>query len=70
MKRYLLFAGLTYYPGRAWNDLIGSFDAIGEAVDALDTEENDWAQIVDLEQGKIVLQGKRADIDEEWSLPK
>ena len=31
MKRYLLFAGDTYYPGGGWSDYKGSFDTIEEA---------------------------------------
>lgn len=57
MKRYLLFAGEDYYPVGGWDDFIGSFDSLGEAL-ARVTEEYahskyktgfDWAHCIDRE---------------------
>jgi len=49
-RNFLLFAGLAYYPGGGWDDLIGMFDNIDDAKQSFDKikAENDWAEIVDL----------------------
>ena len=66
MKRYLLFAGDTYYPGGGWQDYKGRFKSRTEALRAaaggtrntdLVTGSWDWWQIVDQETGKIVEEG-------------
>lgn len=69
MKRFLLFAGDTYYPIGGWDDHVESFDNIEEAVarasemlastDAPKTSRwwnynHDWAHVVDLEAGAVV----------------
>jgi hypothetical protein len=60
-KRYLVFAGLSYYAHGGWRDFIGSFDDLPEANQAgLDTMKEDdracdpWYQIVDLTTGQII----------------
>ena len=35
MKRYLLFSFDTYYPDGGWNDFIGDFDNVEQALLAL-----------------------------------
>jgi hypothetical protein len=69
MKRFLLFAGDTYYPGGGWQDFKKSFDTVLEAVKAAagntkdtDLKDNfwDWWQVVDLQTGKMVEEGTRS----------
>jgi len=65
MKRYLLFAGDSYYPHGGWSDFKGSFDALEESKleencsrvslnrDGSDSGERwkwSWGHIVDSEQ--------------------
>lgn len=63
MKRYLLFANISYYPQGGWADFRGSFDSIDDAVsfyknkiiDPHYTGENwDWYDIVDSQLGGVV----------------
>lgn len=63
LKRYLLFAGIRYYPSCAWDDFKGSFSSFDTAhergiffVNGEIYEEHncDWAQIVDGETGTVV----------------
>lgn len=69
MKRFLLFAGDTYYPSGGWQDFKKSFDTVLEAVktaagNTKDTDLKggtwDWWQVVDLETGKMVEEGTSA----------
>ena len=66
-KRFLVFAGETYYPECGWYDFIKDFDTLEEAKEEIEKfkdEKNeeysgecfDWAQVVDLEneEDKIV----------------
>ena len=61
MKRFLLFGGMSYYPGGGWTDFIGSFDTLEAVRDAgrdhRDRWEDrpDWLHIVDTESMRIVL---------------
>lgn len=50
MPRFLLFAGITYYPAGGARDLIGAFESIEEAQEA-DLSEHDWANIHDAQTG-------------------
>jgi hypothetical protein len=56
MKRYLLFAGDCYYPCGGFCDFVTDFDTIEEATESAlaNEKDNDWAQVVDGEQGQIV----------------
>lgn len=45
-KRYIAFAGSDYYPCGGWNDLIGFFDTIDQAKEAMRGGHN-WRQIID-----------------------
>lgn len=55
MKRYLVFAGMTYYPGGGWTDFKGDFDDEGAAIEFARGHVNakaghpnePWAQVVD-----------------------
>lgn len=52
MKRFVLFAGYTYYPRGGFNDKIGSFDTLNEAHEAVATY--DWYQIYDSFERRLV----------------
>lgn len=56
MKRYLLFAGDTYYPSGGWYDFIGSYSTVGEAQAQAQSDERhyDWAHVVDSQTGQVV----------------
>lgn len=55
MKRYLAFAGDTYYPAGGWDDFKGDFDTKAEAYAAVcipitnswRSHEFDWWQVID-----------------------
>jgi hypothetical protein len=63
VKRYLLFAGETYYPSGGWDDFIASFDTVAEARDAgiQHTERFGWFHIIDATTGtemkSILIEG-------------
>lgn len=54
LKRYLLFAGETYYPSGGWMDFIRSFDSKKDAVilaRQLKSEGDiDWFHIIDTQK--------------------
>lgn len=52
LKRYLLFAGLSYYPKGGWGDFAGSFDTLTEALAI--RRGADWWHVIDSQTGKIV----------------
>lgn len=59
MKRYLFFAGGTYYALGGWDDFIGDYDSQDEIEEIvkIGTEKGyiyDWYHIVDLETKEIV----------------
>jgi len=58
-KRFLLFAGNTYYPAGGWNDLRGSFDTPEAAVEYLTSTHSglDWWQVVDTISNEVVKEG-------------
>ncbi len=58
MKKYLVFAGSTYYPMGGWNDFRTSFHSIDEAKNyLLDTQKQyDWYHIIDSETYRIVYE--------------
>jgi hypothetical protein len=61
MKRYLLFAGMTYYPLPGWEGFIGSFDTADQAQAEGEKRQNqtaftDWWQVVDSTTGQIVVE--------------
>lgn len=59
LKRYLVFAGETYYAAGGWNDFAGSFDTVGDAANhAIEYVERirfDWWHVVDSATGKKVI---------------
>lgn len=56
MKRFALFMGHNYYPGRAWEDFQHATDTLEEAL-AFQRGEFDWYQVVDLSLGEVVASG-------------
>jgi hypothetical protein len=56
LKRFLLFAGVAYYPMGGWEDFIDSFDTLEEAVACgkLRQQRREWWHVVDLEKGEVV----------------
>lgn len=64
MKRYLLFAGDTYYPRGGFRDLRGDYDTLEEARTAAEAGEPmiaesgfDWWHIFDTETKQVIDQG-------------
>lgn len=54
MKRFLLFAGSTYYPEGGWCDFQGGFDSREEAETHFHTLSGmDWHHIVDTHSESI-----------------
>jgi len=54
MKRFLVFTGDEHYPNGGWDDFVGSFDTLAEAMDRLILKRADWGQIVDSQTGDII----------------
>jgi hypothetical protein len=54
MKRYMLFAGDDYYPAGGWDDFIGSFDSVEDAMASFPRDRYDWWHIVDATIGQEV----------------
>ena len=53
--RFIAFAGDDYYPQGGWNDFLGGFDSIQDAVEELARMQSvDWWHVVDVSTGKIV----------------
>lgn len=51
MKRFLVFAGSEYYPCGGWEDFVGDYDTVEEAM-AADTSGPGpyrWCHVVDTE---------------------
>lgn len=57
MKRYLLFAGATFYPSGGFADFAGDFDTVEEALLKVAGDRGeyfDWHHVVDTETWKYV----------------
>lgn len=50
----LLFAGSTYYPEGGWDDFVGEFGSVEEALAAVADALVDWAHVVDRDAGRVV----------------
>lgn len=60
MKRYLAFEGSEYYPEGGWDDFVGDYDSIEEALKAIKEKQVNyreghlvWAHIVDLSTKEV-----------------
>ena len=54
IKRFLLFAGESYYPQGGLDDLLGSYDTLADAVQALNDRpdgSDEWAEVLDTALG-------------------
>jgi len=57
-KRYLVFAGYSYYPEGGMGDFVESFDDMGKAIDRANKEAEDydcWGHVWDSEEMKEVV---------------
>jgi hypothetical protein len=58
MTKFALFAGATHYPCGGMEDLVGRYETIEEAKEALEASKNwcshDWYQIVDLASFEVI----------------
>ena len=63
IKRYLLFAGYSYYPAGGWNDFVDSYDTREEAEQSakniclleeytIPTGKYDWCHVIDSQDGE------------------
>ncbi len=66
MNKYLLFLGDDYYPSGGWDDFVGSFDSLHEAVERIKSEDSHykWAHIVFDEKIIITANGKMINFRE------
>jgi len=55
-QRYLLFSGAYYEAQGGWRDLDGAYESIDAAKIAHEAFKEDWAQIVDTQTMKVVLE--------------
>lgn len=55
IKRFVVFAYDTYYPGGGWSDFISSHDTMEEALGVAKQERKsaDIVRVLDLETGEI-----------------
>ena len=71
LKRFLLFANITYYAHGGWNDFIDSFDTIDaatkHALGYVDRRNLDWWHVVDITTGQKVAisSGAYGSVDED-----
>lgn len=56
MKRYLLFAGDTYYPNGGMSDFVDASDSIYELIQLI-PDRCDWWHIFDMEERQTVRYG-------------
>ncbi len=56
MKRFLLFAGMTYYPSGGWHDFKMSFDSVSAALSFAEQNHSDngwnWWHVIDSTTGQ------------------
>lgn len=52
MKRFLVFAGDTYYPVGGMDDFLKDFDSMDEALKYLLNSDWDWAHVYDQQERK------------------
>lgn len=68
-RRFLLFAGYTYYPEPAWGDFRGAYETMQEMKEVLHqlalyegvSAEYNWYQIVDRQTLTLVEEGKLSE---------
>lgn len=69
LKRFLLFANVTYYAHGGWNDFVDSFDTIDDATNAVGRTRRDidWWHVVDSTTGQkvVISSGAYGSVDED-----
>lgn len=65
MKRFMVFAGDSYYPAGGIGDFRGSFDTEEEARSAIAKMGRDWHECLDTSTGAVTRQWTGADDDTE-----
>lgn len=60
MKRFLLFGGPNYYPHGGACDYRGCFDDLDGAIAAGQALRDDWWNVLDMEQEKLIAAGQNA----------
>jgi len=57
-KRYMVFAGVAYYPSGGIHDLVGTYDTIDSKIIHADNgnEFCTWLHIYDLKEERIVIE--------------
>lgn len=60
MKRFILFAGYTYYPCGGADDMRGSFDTLLEATTQAATTHCDWWHVLDTQTGEVAAKHSQA----------
>ena len=69
LKRFLLFANVTYYARGGWNDFVDSFDTIDDATNAVGRTRRDidWWHVVDSTTGQkvVISSGAYGSVDED-----
>ena len=71
MKKYILFAGLNYYPMGGSDDIHGYYDSIDEAISNYDHEVWDWGEVFnakELKSEKVTI-FNRQNMKCEWKDP-
>lgn len=59
MKKYLVFAGVTYYPSGGFDDYVGSSDSLQGAKDmGEDDMWSNWWHVVETESMKVVFDSR------------
>ena len=58
LSRFILFAGVDFYPAGGAEDILGSYASISEAIAELDRHDDlDWFHILDIQTGAIITYG-------------
>lgn len=60
-ENFALFAGQDYYPGGGWEDFVGMYESLEEALEAYKSDGDsvikyEWGHVVDLENQVVVWQ--------------
>lgn len=51
--RYIIFSGEQWYPSGGWNDFYGWYSSLEEAQKEFKKNDDDWVQLVDINEGVI-----------------
>jgi hypothetical protein len=60
MSRFMVFAGLNYYPSGGMNDFVSSHETLEDAITAVQKlRRADWWHIFDLQADETVMSSRR-----------